>query len=128
MRIALDTNRYSDFVAGEAEAGRVLATADEIHIPIPVLAELRYGFLRGNRLSENEARLRTLLSRPRVFILSPDEQTTHEYAKVMAQLRSQGTPIPINDVWIAALTIQHNLALFDRDHHFDHLPQVARVR
>lgn len=127
MRIALDTSRYSDFLRGDPTSGNVLSTADEIHMPLPVVAELRYGFLRGSQLSNNERQLRTFLSRPRVHLLAPDEQTTHEYAKLMAQLRSQGTPIPINDVWIAALVVQHNLVLFDRDKHFDHLPQIQRV-
>lgn len=127
MRIAIDTNRYSDYMRGERSAGRVLAAADEIHMPLPVLAELRYGFLFGSRRSDNELRLLSFLSRPRVSVLLPDEQTSHEYARVMVQLRKQGTPLPLNDVWIAALVIQHNLVLFHRDGHFDQLPQLVRV-
>lgn len=45
----------------------------------------------------------------------------------VASLRRQGTPIPINDVWVAALVLQHGLTLYARDRHFDHLPQIPRV-
>ena len=62
-----------------------------------------------------------------VRLLVPDEQTTHHYAAVFRQLRQQGTPIPTNDVWIAALVIQHGLVLSSRDAHFDHLPQILRA-
>ena len=59
--------------------------------------------------------------------LAADDQTTHHYAAVFRQLRKQGTPIPTNDMWLAALTLQHNLALHARDRHLDHLPQLVRV-
>jgi predicted nucleic acid-binding protein len=63
----------------------------------------------------NERTLAVLLNRPRVRILWPDEQTTHHYARLFLQLRKQGTPIPTNDIWIAALAVQHDLVLFSRD-------------
>jgi len=55
------------------------------------------------------------------------ERTTHEYSRLAAQLRKQGTPIPTNDLWIAALALQHGLTLYARDRHFDHLPQLPRL-
>ncbi|MEZ5404150.1 MAG: hypothetical protein R2729_31005 [Bryobacteraceae bacterium] len=60
-------------------------------------------------------------------MLYADDQTRHHYAGVYRQLRRQGTPIPVNDIWIAALVLQHNLALHARDRHFDHIPQIVRV-
>ena len=60
-------------------------------------------------------------------VIFADDQTTHHYASVFRQLRKQGTPIPANDMWLAALVLQHNLALHARDKHFDHLPQIVRV-
>ena len=57
----------------------------------------------------------------------PPEETTRDYAQLCAQLKKQGTPIPANDIWIAALVSQHNLLLHSRDSHFDHLPQLARI-
>ena len=67
------------------------------------------------------------IASPRVDVLHPDEQTTHHYGAVYRQLRKQGTPIPTNDMWIAALVLQHSLVLCARDLHFDVLPQLPRV-
>ena len=70
------------------------------------------------------ARLPTALEEEEI---AKDDHTTQQYALVYRQLRSQGTPIPTNDMWVAALVLQHNLALFARDRHFDHLPQIVRA-
>ena len=75
----------------------------------------------------NEGVLRRFLLRRGVDVLMPDEQTTHHYAAVYRQLRQQGSPIPTNDMWIAALVLQHGLVLYARDDHFDHLPQIPRL-
>ena len=104
-----------------------LRPAEAVYMPLPVLAELRAGFLSGSRAEHNEGKLRRFLSKPGVAVLLPDEQTTRHYAAVYFHLRRQGTPIPVNDMWIAALVIQHGLALYTRDAHFNHLPQIARI-
>jgi tRNA(fMet)-specific endonuclease VapC len=91
------------------------------------VGELRAGFAAGSQGPRNEAVLRRFLLKPGVGILYADEQTTHHYASVYRQLRKQGTPIPTNDMWIAALVLQHSLSLYDRDRHFDALPQILRV-
>lgn len=127
MRLALDANRYSDFWNGEAAVVSVLEDADEVYLPLIVLGELRAGFLNGSRAAENETTLRRFMQKPDVHVLLPDEQTTHQYATVSRQLRQQGTPIPSNDIWIAALTLQHGLTLYARDKHFDHIPQLQRI-
>ncbi len=127
MRVALDTNRYVDFCRGEPVAVSVIRQAHHIFVPFVVLSELRAGFLCGNRNRQNERILTRFLSSSRVRILSADEQTTHHYARAFQELREQGTPIPTNDLWTAALVIQHNLSLFARDRHFDHLPQLVRI-
>lgn len=127
MRVAVDTNRYVDLCKGVAETVEVLESADVIVLPFVVLAELRAGFLLGRRQVENERSLHTLLLKDGVDVVYADDQTTHHYASVYRQLRKQGTPIPANDMWLAALVLQHNLALHARDRHFDHLPQLVRV-
>lgn len=127
MKIALDTNRYVDFCRGEKTAVDVLRGADRIYLPFVTVAELRAGFLCGSRTLENERTLARFLNSPRVEILAPDEQTTHHYARLFLQLRRQGAPIPTNDLWIAALVVQHDLILFARDNHFDCLPQIPRI-
>jgi len=127
VRVAVDTNRYVDLCKGVAETVSILETADVIVLPFVVLAELRAGFLLGRRQAENGRALHTLLLKDDVDVVYADDQTTHHYASVYRQLRKQGTPIPTNDMWLAALVLQHNLALHARDRHFDHLPQLVRV-
>jgi tRNA(fMet)-specific endonuclease VapC len=96
-------------------------------MPLIVLAELRAGFLCGSRGVENERNLTRFLNSPRVDVLYPDDSTTHQYARLFLQLRRQGTPIPTNDIWIAALVVQYKLILFARDRHFEHLPQIPTL-
>jgi tRNA(fMet)-specific endonuclease VapC len=127
VRVALDTNRYVDLCKGVAETAELVATAEAVFLPFVVLAELRGRFALGRRGAENERVLRRFLLKPDVAVLYADEQTTHHYASAFRQLRRQGTPIPTNDIWVAALALQHSLALHDRDKHFDQLPQLLRV-
>lgn len=127
MRVALDTNRYVDLCKGLHETIEIAENADEIVLPFIVIAELRAGFAHGRRQVENERTLRRFLLKDGVRVLYADDQTTHHYAAVFRQLRTQGTPIPTNDMWIAAMVLQHNLALHDRDKHFAHLPQIVRI-
>jgi tRNA(fMet)-specific endonuclease VapC len=127
VRVALDTNRYVDLCKGAPETVALLEEAEAILLPFVVIGELRAGFVHGRRQAENERVLRRFLFKDGVRTLFADDQTTHHYASVYRQLRKQGTPIPTNDMWLAALVLQHNLALHARDKHFDRLPQIVRV-
>ena len=127
MRLALDTRRYVDLCKAVEETARLVSTAEAVRLPFVVVAELRAAFVLGRRAAENERVLRRFLLKPGVSVLYPDDQTTHHYAAAYRQLRYQRTPIPTNDLWIAALVLQHNLRLHDRDRHFDHMPQIVRV-
>lgn len=127
MRLALDTNAYRAASDGDARTMDILTRAEEICLPFVVLGELRAGFAAGTMPLKNEAGLTRFLNSPRVRILLTDEQTTHQYAHLYAQLRRQGTPIPTNDLWIAALVVQHDLPLLTSDTHFANLPQIARL-
>jgi tRNA(fMet)-specific endonuclease VapC len=127
MRIAIDSNRYTDLGKGIAEVVETLESAEWVYLPFVVLAELRAGFALGSKGTHNERILRQFLMRSGVDVLNADEQTTHHYGAVYRQLRQQGTPIPTNDLWIAALVLQHNLVLYARDKHFDSLPQITRA-
>ena len=127
MKLALDTNCYTDLCRGDVSVVEMVELADEVWLPFIVLGELRAGFAVGNQGPRNEAVLRRFLLKSAVSVLYADEQTTHHYAAIYRQLRKQGTPIPTNDMWIAALVLQHSLVLFARDTHFDVLPQLTRV-
>ncbi len=127
MRLALDTNSYCDLVTGDAVVAEVTETALAVYLPFVVVAELRAGFATGRREAENEKILRRFLHKDDVHVLFADDQTTHHYAALYRQLRRQGTPIPTNDLWIAALVLQHDLVLSTRDEHFARLPQISRA-
>ena len=127
MNLAIDTNRYRDFCENDPVALDSVQTADRLLLPFVSLAELRAGFLCGIKARENEQVLTRFLNRPRVSVLYPSEHTVRHYAQLFYQLRRQGTPIPTNDIWIAALVLENDLVLFSRDSHFEHLPQLPRV-
>lgn len=125
MNLALDTNAYSDFMRGHSDRVERIRGARKLFMPLIVLAELRAGFAAGNQESTNRANLQRFLNSDRVFVLSPDEQTTHHYAQLYVTLRDKGTAIPTNDLWIAALVVQHGLVLCTLDTHFRHLPSLV---
>lgn len=122
--LAIDTNVYSGFMRGEPRAVRALRAAPEIHLPLIVLAELLAGFAGGARPQKNRDELARFMASPRVHLLKPDEKTARHYADVFIALRRRGTPIPTNDLWIAALARQHRLPLLSFDAHFDSIPGV----
>jgi tRNA(fMet)-specific endonuclease VapC len=126
MKILVDSNRYRDFCEGIPEVVDIFRRAIEIHIPFVVVAELRAGFACSTKSLENERILTRFLHRPRVNLLLATDDTTRHYANLFRQLRAQGTPIPTNDLWIAALAVEHDLILLSRDEHFCHLPQIER--
>jgi tRNA(fMet)-specific endonuclease VapC len=126
VRIALDTNRITDLFRGDAELAERLGACDEVWIPLIVLGEIKAGFHGGTQKPHNELLLNKLLSRTTVGVLLPGPETAEHYARVFVQLKRAGTPIPDNDLWIAALVLEHNLLLITRDQHFERIPQLLR--
>jgi tRNA(fMet)-specific endonuclease VapC len=126
VRVALDTNRLTDLFQGDAALADRLGECDEVWIPLMVLAEIQAGFYGGSQQHRNEVLLRSFLIQPTVHILLPARDTAEYYARLFVQLRRAGTPIPDNDLWIAALVLQHDLVLITRDQHFERVPQLLR--
>jgi len=126
-RLALDTNTYVDFCRGVEDAVSVVRRAREIFLPFIVIGELRAGFRAGSKRTANDRVLSSFLSSQGVSVLLADEQTTHLYARVFGDLKKAGTPIPTNDLWIAALVIQFDLALFTRDKHFNYISEIPII-
>lgn len=122
--ILLDTSAYSGLKKGHADIAVSVQRAERIFLSATVLGELRAGFASGNRLERNEEELRQFLLSPRVSVLPIDGDTSHYYAAIHASLRADGTPIPSNDLWIAASAMQHGLCIVTRDTHFKLLRQV----
>lgn len=123
-RILLDTFGYSAFMRGQAEVKLMLQGAEEIHLTPVVLGELLAGFFKGKNRLKNERELQAFLESPRVNVTNVDGETARRYAVIVSALRTAGTPIPTNDVWIAATAMQYGLRVTTTDAHYSKIPQV----
>ena len=90
-----------------------------------VVGELFAGFKNGSKEQQNKAVLKDFLSSTNVGLLSLDDATAERYAVILDYLKKNGTPIPINDIWIAACAMQYGLVLVTSDQHFSNLPQIV---
>src|SRR5947209_2738916 len=124
VRVALDTNRLVDLFKGDAALAEQLGTHDEVWIPLVVLGEIKAGILGGTQRQRNESLLRAFLAKRTVGILAPGRDTAEHYARLFVQLKNAGTPVPDNDLWIAALVLEHDLQLITRERHFARIPQL----
>lgn len=125
MRLLIDTSAYSMVARGNDGLRRVLEQAEEIWLSPVVIGELRAGCLHGSRAEENERALRKFLALPGVSLLMIGEDTAARYAEIVTYLRGTGSPIPTNDIWIAASATEHGLRLLTADAHFRRIPFVA---
>jgi tRNA(fMet)-specific endonuclease VapC len=124
VKLALDTNRYVELMRGDAEVRARVEEARTVLLPFAVVAELRAGFAVGAQGRANERFLQRFLAKPGVEVVYATDATTHHYAALYRQLRQQETPIPTNDLWIAALVTEHGARLFTRNAHFEKLAQL----
>lgn len=121
----LDTNGLSALAEGEPALEPFLRKAAQVAIPVVVLVEYRYGISQSRNHMHYEQWLAEYLRSFR--ILDIDERTTVSYSAIRKELKKAGTPIPSNDVWIAALCRQYSLPLVSRDRHFDAVSGIMRV-
>ena len=120
----LDTNALSAFVDGDAGVGDVLRRQALVAIPVIVLGEFRYGIAESRHRAAYEAWLESQLTH--FDVLAVTDGTTFAYAALRVALRRLGRPSPANEVWIAALALQHRLPVLSRDQHFDVVPDIER--
>ena len=125
MKVILDTSAYSAFLRGHEPVVDELRRADRLVLTPIVLGELLAGFRKGSRFEENLERLRDFLGSARVRAVSLDDETADRYSILHDTLRRAGTPVPTNDLWIAASAMQHGLTLVTTDPHFRRLPQIV---
>lgn len=127
-RLVLDTTAYSHLRAGHPGVLDTVARADIVVLSVVVLAELEAGFRLGTRARENRESLEELLAEPFVEVQDVTRVVARNYARIFERLRRGGTPIPINDVWIAAVTLSCDGTLLTFDGHFDVIPGLrARI-
>ena len=125
MKRCLDTCAYSRLMLGHRGLQDCLEEADILVLPVIVLGELHAGFEAGNLSAENENRLKSFLEAPNVRIQDATWDIAHRYAFLVNELRRAGTPIPTNDIWIAATALELGARLVTYDVHFRVIPGLV---
>ena len=109
---------------GQAGVCAIVRASEEIFLSTIVMGELAAGFIKGNRRRKNEDELRRFLASPRVGVLDVTEETAERYAVILNSLWRAGTPIPTNDIWIAATAMEYGLRVVATDEHYRKVPQI----
>ena len=117
-KIVLDTNAYTRLLTGEEDVLDIIGTAETVYMSIFVLGELFAGFAGGTKERQNKEILNRFLLKPTAKILNATAETAEVFGKVKQNLKEAGTPIPINDVWIAAHAIETGSTIITYDNHF----------
>ena len=126
-RLALDTSAYSRFRAGDSRVHDLLAAAEIVLIPATVLGELYGAFEMGSRSRENRIALSEFIREPFVKVVPVSADVARQYGRVYAALRRSGTPIPVNDMWIAAAAIDQGACLLTFDRDFEQVTGLDRI-
>lgn len=116
--ILLDTSGYANLFKQYPHLETLVEEADTVYFSAVVYAELVEGFSLGNKERQNRENLERFLALPQVRFLNVTRETGEFWSNVRRQLRKNGTPIPINDVWIAAHALETGSVLITYDHHF----------
>ena len=131
----IDTNIYSQAMRAEPAVVSLLRRASRIVLSSISIGELLSGFKRGAREQKNREELAEFLDSPRVAVCGVNEDTAEFYAEILDRLRTAGTPIPTNDIWIAAQAMEQGLRLVSLDRHFAsvaglllHSPEESETR
>jgi len=125
-RVVIDTNAYSALLAGNESIAYALAECEKVLLCAVVIGELLDGFAGGSKEAENRRRLERFRQKPRTATVPITEATAEWFAKIKQQLRRKGKPIPINDVWIAAVCMEHGAAILSEDGHFVQIDGLLR--
>ena len=126
-KVLLDTNAYSQFMAGNEGVFEIIGESDTVYISIFVLAELLYGFKNGKKEKENTHDLKLFCTKPIVKIIEAGSDTAEVYSGIKLNLRKAGTPIPNNDIWIAAHAMETGSVLVTNDLHFDYVRGIRKI-
>lgn len=126
-RVCLDTSAYSRFQRGDPAVVEILDRAEWVGVPAVALGELRTGFLSGNQRVRNEAELDRFLANPVVEVLVVDGEVSRHYAEIVSDLRRAGTPLPTNDIWIAATSARAGALVLTYDRHFEKISRVGAL-
>ncbi len=123
-KIVLDTSAYSRLMRGEKRVEQVLNEADKVYLPFFVIAELLLGFKNGNREAENRTILQQFEAMPTVERLFPTDETIEIFSDIFSSLKKAGKPIPVHDIWIAALAVETGSVIVHFDKHFEEVEKA----
>ena len=123
--VLLDTSVVIPYLKGDIAIGAQVQVSSSLYLPQVALGELYCGAHLSQNPGKHVAKIQTFLAA--VAVLSPGVATAEHYGRLRAQLAKTGTPIPENDIWIAALAVQHHLPVVSRDRHFDSVEGLKRV-
>jgi tRNA(fMet)-specific endonuclease VapC len=118
MKIILDTNAYSAFMRGHPGVAEHIRRAERVFFSAVVVGELLFGFHYGKRYKQNLEELEAFLSNPYVEFVPVTMNTADRFGRIAAILRRKGTPLPTNDIWIAAHALETGADLISHDQHF----------
>lgn len=118
----LDTNIIIDFFRNKQNVVDKILVLNNIYVPITVVGELYYGAYLSKKTEIHIDKINVFLKK--VNILQIDEDTAKVYGETKLKLKLRGKPIPENDIWIASITIQHNLELLSNDKHFKYIEDL----
>ena len=121
-KILLDTSAYTNLFKQYPLLETLVEEADYVYFSAVVYAELVEGFSLGNKERKNREHLERFLTQPQVHFLDITRETGEFWKSVRLDLRKNGTPIPINDVWIAAQALETGSVLVTYDDHFARVP------
>ena len=128
MKLLLDTNAYSALMLGSQAVTREVRRAERIYLSSIVVGELLYGFRNGTRYSENRSQLESFLANRFVELIPVTFTTADRFGLISAALKRRGTPIPTNDIWIAAHALETAADLISFDDHFGQIDGLAFLR
>jgi predicted nucleic acid-binding protein len=126
-RYCLDTSGYSHFKRGHPRLVALIDRAEWIGMPAVTVGELRVGFILGGQRERNEAELRDFMANPVVEDLYVDAEVSWHYAEIVVDLRRAGTPVPTNDIWIAATAARAGALVLTTDPHFNAISRVGAI-
>lgn len=127
-RFCLDTSAYIQFRCADARTVAAVDGASWIGFPVVALGELYTGFSLAPERSESDlAVLRDFLSHPVVEKIAVDDEVARQYGQLVAELRAAGTPLPSNDIWIAACAARTSSVVLTHDRHFARITRVGAL-
>ena len=127
MKLLLDTSAYVGFKRNVPDLVEMIVGAEWILFSPVVLGELMFGFRNGVKFKENMNDLNEFLQHDVVEIVQIGKITSDRYSRIAAQLKRNGAPIPSNDIWIAAQTMEHGAELITTDRHFNKIDGLVHT-